>query len=71
MYEYLLYKHERVHNDYTVVLDNFFKRLRAKYPERQFTQDDYVQLLVLSSKIQMFDEVFNDITVLLQSFTDY
>ena len=71
MYEYLLFKHERVHHSYGVLLDSFFKRLQAKYPEKQFNQDDYLQLLVISSKIQMFDEVYMELISLLQSYVDY
>ena len=71
IYEYLLFKHERVHHDYGVLLDNFFNRLRFKYPEKQFTQDDYLQLLIVSSKIQMFDEVYMELISLLQSYVEY
>lgn len=68
--QYLLFKKERVHHTYSVLLDNFYRRLRYYNPDSEFTSYDFIQLLIFSSKVEMFDEIFEELIEILKNSCD-
>lgn len=68
--QYMRFKKDKVYHTYGTLLDNFYRLLMLKNPEYEFTQYDFMQLLIFSSKVAMCDEIMDDLMDILKNSCD-